>query len=120
MEMSHFCNSQTEKADRNAGQEEIGDARPGLLRASSHLQFFLQLLVLLGLGEALLLLQMVGVVQRLQLGAVGAVLLAVLAVLVVALAVGGGRGRGGRGGRGGGGLDGLRPPDVLQLFLCLH
>lgn len=72
--MSHICKFLNKNADQEAR----------LLRASSHLQFVLQLLVLLGLGESLLLLTVVAQVLRLQLGAVGAVL---LAVLVVALAV---------------------------------
>lgn len=79
------------------------------LSSSSHLQFVLQLLVLLGLGESLLLHVVVAEVLRLQLSAVGAVL---FAVLVVALAVGGG-------GRGGGG-NGISSPDVLQLLLRPH
>lgn len=72
--MSHICKFLNKNADQEAR----------LLRASSHLQFVLQLLVLLGLGESLLLPTVVAQVLRLQLGAVGAVL---LAVLVVALAV---------------------------------
>lgn len=72
--MSHICKFLNKSADQEAR----------LLRASSHLQFVLQLLVLLGLGESLLLPTVVAQVLRLQLGAVGAVL---LAVLVVALAV---------------------------------
>lgn len=59
IKMSHICNSLNKEADGKTHFEERHDFRPGLLRASSHLQFFLQLLVLLSLGESLLLLQMV-------------------------------------------------------------